>query len=119
MWNYLIYFYPMEDIFTNRMEVFSELTNLVLMYHVLLFTDFVGDIPVRYEIGYSFIFFMALFISVHLFLMMRDTLLKCRNIHRRKQKKKRDVANKLRARIVKLEQFKKRIRLLKRKARQG
>merc|ERR1719232_185597 len=119
MWNYLIYFYPMEDIFTNRMEIFSELTNLVLMYHVLLFTDFVGDIPVRYEIGYSFIGFMALFISVHLFLMMRDTLLKCRNIHRRKQKKKRDAASKEKARIMKLEQFKKRIRLLKRKARQG
>ena len=34
------------------------------MYHVLLFTDFVQDPEVRYSIGYLFIFFTAIFISV-------------------------------------------------------
>ena len=57
MWNYLVYFYPMESVFNNRMEIFGEIINLFLMYHVLLFTDFVQDIELRYSIGYSFIFF--------------------------------------------------------------
>ena len=48
MYNYLIYFYPMEDIFQNRMEIFGEVINLILMYHVLLFTDFVHDPHLRY-----------------------------------------------------------------------
>ena len=90
MWNYLIYFYPMEDYFTNRMEIFGEITNLFLMYHVLLFTDFVRDVQLRYAIGFSFIGFMAIFIVVHLFLMLKDTLQKCRDSARRKQKKRND-----------------------------
>ena len=89
-WNYLIYFYPMEDVFTNRIEIFGEITNLVLMYHVLLFTDFVGDIPIRYSIGYSFIFFTGIFISVHLYLMLRDSIVKFRENQKRKQKIKAD-----------------------------
>lgn len=75
MWNYLIYFYPMENLFTNRMEIFGELTNHVLMYHMMLFTQFVADEKVRYNIGYSFILFMAIFICVHLFFMLRATLM--------------------------------------------
>ena len=79
MWNYLIYFYPMEDYFTNTMEIFGEITNLVLMYHVLLFTDFVSDVEMRYAIGFCFIIVMGLFISVHMYLMIRDTFHKCRD----------------------------------------
>ena len=74
MWCYLIYFYPMEDLFTNRMEIFGELTNLGLMYHMMLFTDFVSDAAIRYGIGYSFIFFVTIFISVHLYFMLRGTM---------------------------------------------
>ena len=100
MWNYLIYFYPMEDIFTNRMEIFAEITNLVLMYHVLLFTDFVSDVEVRYGIGFSFIGCMGIFVSVHLFLMIKDTLQKFRDSARKRQKKKRDAEAQLRQRTA-------------------
>ena len=74
MWNYLIYFYPMESLFANRIEIFGELINLVLMYHMLLFTDFVQDVNVRYWIGYLFIGFMLVFISVHLYFMLVETV---------------------------------------------
>ena len=74
MWCYLFYFYPMKDLFTNRMEIFGELTNLGLMYHMMLFTDFVSDAAIRYGIGYSFIFFVTIFISVHLYFMLRGTM---------------------------------------------
>jgi len=119
-WNYLIYFHPMEDNFTNAMEIFAEITNLVLMYHVLLFTDFVPDVTIRYMIGYSFIGCMAIFISVHLFLMFRDTLLKFRDRQRKKSKKKRDNQAKLRARERKMMTFKQKIaRILQKRGQPG
>ena len=86
MYNYLIYFYPMEDIFQNRMEIFGEVINLILMYHVLLFTDFVHDPHMRYMIGYCFIFFTFVFISVHLYFLARTTFLMLRKKWRIRRK---------------------------------
>ena len=106
MWNYLIYFYPMEDFFTNSMEIFAEITNLFLMYHVLLFTDFVSDVEVRYGIGFSFIGCMGIFISVHLFLMIKDTLHKFRNSARKRLKKKNDAEALLRRRTAAMDEYK-------------
>ena len=74
MWNYLVYYYPMEDLFTNRMEIFGELTNLILMYHMMLFTDFVADVELRYATGYSFILFITVFISVHMYFMLKESI---------------------------------------------
>ena len=71
-WNYLVYFYPMEDVLSNRLEIFAELTNLMLMYHVMLFTDFVLEPELRYKIGWSFIFCTGIFISTHMFLMIKN-----------------------------------------------
>jgi len=103
----------MEDVFTNRIEIFGEITNLVLMYHVLLFTDFVGDIPIRYSIGYSFIFFTGIFISVHLYLMLRDSIVKFRENQKRKQKIKADEEALLRSKTRKMEKFKSQIITMK------
>ena len=55
------------------MEIFGEILNLLLMYHVLLFTDFVGDVDMRYNIGYSFIIYIAIFICIHLYFMLKGT----------------------------------------------
>lgn len=94
MYNYLIYFYPMEDIFQNRMEIFGEVINLILMYHVLLFTDFVLDLDLRYKIGYWFIFFIFVFISVHIFFLAKTTFGLIRKKWRIRRKKKQDEAAK-------------------------
>ena len=88
MWNYLVYFYPMESIFNNRMEIFGEIINNLLMYHVLLFTDFVQDVELRYAIGYSFIAFTGVFISTHMYFMLGTTIKDVKHrwmIKRRKQ----------------------------------
>ena len=74
----------MEDPFTNKMELFGELTNLLLMYHMLLFTDFVSDPNLRYAIGYSFIGFVIIFIVVHLFFMLKETILQLKQTLRKK-----------------------------------
>ena len=94
MYNYLIYFYPMEDIFQNRMEIFGEVINLILMYHVLLFTDFVLDLDLRYKIGYWFIFFIFVFISVHIFFLAKTTFGLIRKKWRIRRKNKQDEAAK-------------------------
>ena len=88
MYNYLIYFYPMENVFQNRIEIFGEMINLILLYHVLLFTDFVYDPEIRYSIGYLFIFFTGIFISVHLFFLARTSFLKFKQQWKLRQKKK-------------------------------
>ncbi len=105
MWNYILYFYPMEDLFTNRIEIFSEITNLFLMYHVLCFTDFVYDPEMRYMIGYSFILFIGMFIATHLYFMMRGTIKDATTKHRTKLKKKRDKKQKEEAEKQKLDIF--------------
>ena len=109
MWNFIIYFYPMEDTFTNRMEIFAEITNMMLMYHVFLFTDFVGDPTMRYAIGYSFIGFMGIFITVHMFLMIRDLFKSCRDSAKRKHKKKADEQAQLAKRTETMDKFKRKI----------
>ena len=82
----------MEDLFTNRMEIFGEILNLLLMYHVLLFTDFVGDVDMRYNIGYSFILYIAIFICIHLYFMLRGTYKDAVHAARVKNKKRNDSA---------------------------
>ena len=70
------------------MEIFGEIINLFLMYHVLLFTDFVHDVELRYIIGYSFIGFTGIFITVHMYFMLGTTIkdVKHRCMIRRRKK---------------------------------
>jgi len=34
------------------MEIFNECTNILLIYHMMMFTDWVSDPGTRYTIGY-------------------------------------------------------------------
>lgn len=109
MWNFIIYFYPMADNFSNRMEIFAEITNMMLMYHVFMFTDFVGEPTMRYSIGFSFTACMAIFISVHLFIMIRSIFKSIRNSLRRRHKKKLDKQAKEQKRVEQMDKFKRKI----------
>jgi len=80
----------MDSLVLNRMEILGELTNLMLMYHLLCFTDFVLDPELRYSIGYSFVFVMLLYIAINLFLMLRGTLTKAKaNLAKKCMKKEK------------------------------
>ena len=81
-----------KDTFTNRMEIFGEVINLTLMYHVLLFTDFIADPELRYTIGYFFIGFIGIFICVHMYFLARTTFIQLREKWRIRKKKKQDEA---------------------------
>ena len=48
------------------MELLNELILMVLIYHGLLFSDYVPDYHVQYQLGYSFllIFILMIFVNV-------------------------------------------------------
>ena len=66
----MLYYQPFEEVKIFRLEVMNELTNIILLYHLFFFTDFVGDAEVRYQIGWSFIAVTAGNMFVHFTLMV-------------------------------------------------
>ena len=58
------------------LEVFNEVCCLILMYHLLCFTDFLPDAEFRYYLGYSYVFFAVGNISIHLLLIIVDNIVK-------------------------------------------
>ena len=90
---YLVYYRPLIGKVANYVEIGSELITLLLMYHLLLFTDFVPDPVVRYEIGYPFTYLMAAFIIVQLIFLFLTTLVRIQN-RTRKWLAKRKAAKK-------------------------
>jgi hypothetical protein len=56
---YLIYFYvgyfPFQDLSSNRLELFNEMFNLYSNYSLIVFTDFVPDVELRYKMGFKFV----------------------------------------------------------------
>ena len=69
---YLVYFRPLESKFLNIMEAFNEVTCILLMYHLQLFTDFVPLAETRSDLGISFITFISLNVAVHVFFLLRQ-----------------------------------------------
>ena len=55
------------------MEMFNEVTNIVLTYHMMTFTDWVSDPKRRYTIGYSVIMCVIGNFMTHFFFLMRET----------------------------------------------
>ena len=68
--SYLLHFKPHCRFYSTIVEIFNEVINLILMYHILCFTFFVPDADIRYLIGYSFIGFTVFNLSVHIILML-------------------------------------------------
>ena len=71
---YLVYWRPLNSHFANMMETFNEVTCVILMYHLQLFSDFVPEAETRSHVGTSFIVVIALNVSVHLYFMLGDSL---------------------------------------------
>ena len=75
---YLVKYQPFEDRKILKLEIMNEVTNFILLYHLLTFTDFVGDVEARYSIGWSFLFFMCGNLCVHLYLMIKGMYISLR-----------------------------------------
>ena len=51
--------------FLNRMEIFNELTLLVISYSLFSFTEFIPDVEFRYSLGWGFIAIVAFNITIN------------------------------------------------------
>ena len=69
---YLLTFWPFANDRATLLEVFNELCCFMLLYHLLCFTDFVPDAQLRYYLGYSYVFFSAGCIIVHILFIIKD-----------------------------------------------
>ena len=70
---------PFESNFATNMETFNEMTTLILLTLLFLFSDFVAAPEDRSMIGMTFIIIMCVYMAVHLFFMLWDIMCdKCR-----------------------------------------
>ena len=58
------------------MEIFNEVTNLILVYHMLTFTDWVGDPAMRFNLGYSVMLAVLINVTVHFSFLIGSTIKK-------------------------------------------
>ena len=55
--------------FDQRMDIFNEIKLIVVMYHMILFTDFVPDPETRYQIGFSCAGALIIGTAVNMFML--------------------------------------------------
>ena len=60
----------MDSRISNNLETFNECTMLVLLYVLMLFSDFVGNPENRSQVGIFYILVVAFFGAVHLSIML-------------------------------------------------
>ena len=65
---------PLVDPFTNKLELYNNFSIILLVYCLLLFTDFVPDALARYKIGYVMIFLTSQNIIVNLIFIGKDPI---------------------------------------------
>ena len=101
MIKYLIEQKPMEQSYLNRLELLSEIFNLSLYYFMFVFTTFVPEIRVRYNMGFLFMYQVVCIASIMILSAIADMAksfyLKCKM---KKAKKEWDHFNKVKAQML-------------------
>ena len=78
---YLIFYcaiWPHTDQSRVRMEIFNASFQLVVCYHMIMFSDMVTELEFRVVMGTSFLFSLVCVMSVNLIVVTRDGFLTCR-----------------------------------------
>ena len=60
-----------------RLEIFNEITTVLLLYSVTCFTEFVPDVHTQVLVGYVFLCLMIGNMLVHLFFLLRSSVRDC------------------------------------------
>lgn len=58
-----------------KLELMNEVTNFILIYHVMMFSGMVSESVDRYALGWSFITFLAGNMLVHFSLLLKESYL--------------------------------------------
>lgn len=59
------------------LETFNEVIEIFLLYHMNMFTQWIADPKVRYQVGWSFIAVICGYMMLHLSMMIRTS---CKNM---------------------------------------
>ena len=65
---------PMNTTHLNDIEVFNEVMTLIILYHIFCFTDFVTDPEMRFNLGYSCLFFNFVHLAVNMYFLITETI---------------------------------------------
>ena len=83
---------PFEEDIANKLDMFNEVTTVVLLYMIYNFSDLIPDEENRYLVGYFFVAILFINLSVHLTLIgisiFRDLRDKFKEWHVKCQKRK-------------------------------
>ena len=66
-------FKPYEIRRDNKMELINEIICIVIMYHIFCFTDYIPDPQIKYNLGFSVLFFNTLSLSINLGSILKTT----------------------------------------------
>ena len=72
----IIYFgfvWPFESHKLTKIEIFNEVTAILLCYTMLCFTDWVPAAEIRYAIGWIFIIMVSLHLGTHMTIVLHNT----------------------------------------------
>ena len=84
---------PFEESLVGKLEIFNEYTAMILLYHVFLFTGLVPSLTFQIAVGWSFVFFMCGNMSLHLYFLLKATVLDYKRKWTEFQKKRKDKKN--------------------------
>ena len=66
------YYQPFVNKILNYLEIMNEVTILILIYHMIVFTDFVESRSVQYQLGYSVCIFTVLNICINVIFLITN-----------------------------------------------
>jgi hypothetical protein len=69
---YLLDSMPMEFTYLNWLEIINEINMLFFTYVLFLFTQFVPDLEIRYQLGYVFIYLVSFVMGLNLMLISKS-----------------------------------------------
>ena len=74
MLGYLIWVKPFDSKGLNRLEIFNEACLLMARIHVHVFTGFVADPWMRYQVGWSLVILTVSNLIVNMLIMLKSML---------------------------------------------
>ena len=64
--------HPFKTRFQSKIDLANESLVSIMTYHLVIFTDFAANVDVQYASGWSFVFFLVLYLVLNAFFVLRD-----------------------------------------------
>ena len=87
--SYTAYVLPYKSLVQNTQEVFNEWTVLVACYHLFTFTEWVDDLHVQFQLGWSLLAVIVINVLINVAILIQFMLRSCINKIRLKCRKKK------------------------------